>query len=182
MHVGGTRDEAGRPRRRRHRRGRLLSRRWDAVDVHGPGRRHARRGWPDRCRRRGRRIGGAACAPVFQRMRGAASSGRHDLEQRLARWPLLAHDRTEGDDLPLRQGLLATMLGVHRPSVPVTTGVSQRACPIRRRGRAGRHPEPVRPRGGGLRGLSGGTATGRVGSGRDHPVADPGEPGPWTAQ
>jgi CRP-like cAMP-binding protein len=61
----------------------------------------------------------------------AACNGRHNLEERLARWLLMAHDRIEGDELPLTQEFIALMLGVHRPSITVTAGVLQRAGLIR---------------------------------------------------
>lgn len=57
----------------------------------------------------------------------AACNGRHKLEQRLARWLLMAHDRAEGRELPFTQDLLAMMLGVHRPSVTISAKVLQRA-------------------------------------------------------
>jgi CRP-like cAMP-binding protein len=57
----------------------------------------------------------------------AACNGRHGLEQRLARWLLMAHDRVKDDELPLTQEFLAMMLGVHRPSITVTAGILQRA-------------------------------------------------------
>lgn len=57
----------------------------------------------------------------------AACNGRHPLEQRLARWLLMAHDRADGDDLPVTQEFLALMLCVYRPSVTVAAGVLQRA-------------------------------------------------------
>ncbi len=57
----------------------------------------------------------------------AACNGRHGLEQRLARWLLMAHDRADGDEVPLTQEFIATMLGVHRPSITVTAGILQRA-------------------------------------------------------
>lgn len=57
----------------------------------------------------------------------AACNGRHTLEQRLARWLLMALDRLDGDTLPLTQEFLAMMLGVHRPSVTVAAGVLQKA-------------------------------------------------------
>lgn len=66
-----------------------------------------------------------------QVMQTAACNGRHDLEQRLARWLLMAHDRAGGDDLPLTQEFMAMMLGVHRPSITVTAGILQRAGLIR---------------------------------------------------
>lgn len=61
----------------------------------------------------------------------AACNSRHGLEQRLARWLLMAHDRAGDDELPLTQEFMATMLGVHRPSVTVTAGILQRAGLIR---------------------------------------------------
>ncbi len=66
-----------------------------------------------------------------QVMQTAACNGRHDLEQRLARWLLMAHDRAEDDLLPLTQDFMAMMLGVHRPSITVTAGILQRAGLIR---------------------------------------------------
>jgi CRP-like cAMP-binding protein len=61
----------------------------------------------------------------------AACNGRHALEQRLARWLLMAHDRADGDDLPITQEFLALMLCVYRPSITVVAGVLQRAGIIR---------------------------------------------------
>lgn len=52
----------------------------------------------------------------------------HNLEQRCARWLLMTHDRVEGDDFPLKQEFLATMLGVRR------TGVSEVAGRLQRKG------------------------------------------------
>ena len=57
----------------------------------------------------------------------AACNSRHGLEQRLARWLLMAQDRLDGSRLPLTQEFMAMMLGVHRPSVTVTAGILQRA-------------------------------------------------------
>jgi CRP-like cAMP-binding protein len=61
----------------------------------------------------------------------AACNGRHELEQRLARWLLMAHDRTDGDELLITQEFLSLMLRVYRPSVTVVAGVLQRAGIIR---------------------------------------------------
>jgi CRP-like cAMP-binding protein len=61
----------------------------------------------------------------------AACNGRHELEQRLARWLLMAHDRSESDDLPLTQEFLSFMLCVYRPSITVVARVFQRAGIIR---------------------------------------------------
>ena len=70
-------------------------------------------------------------AQQAQVMQTAACNGRHALEQRLARWLLMAHDRSAGDELPVTQDLMAMMLGVHRPSVTVAAGALQRAGLVR---------------------------------------------------
>jgi CRP-like cAMP-binding protein len=66
-----------------------------------------------------------------QIMQTAACNGRHALEQRFARWLLMAHDRADGDALPLTQEFMAMMLGVRRPSITITAGILQRAGLIR---------------------------------------------------
>lgn len=63
----------------------------------------------------------------------AACNGHHDLEQRLARWLLMAHDRLGSDEMALTQDFMAVMLGVHRPSITVMAGILQRAGLIRYR-------------------------------------------------
>jgi CRP-like cAMP-binding protein len=52
-----------------------------------------------------------------QVMVSVACNGAHSLKQRLARWLLMMRDRSDGDALPITQGLLAEMLGVQRPSI-----------------------------------------------------------------
>jgi CRP-like cAMP-binding protein len=47
----------------------------------------------------------------------ALANGRGTLEQRLARWLLMAHDRMENSRLRLTHELLSIMLGVQRPTV-----------------------------------------------------------------
>ena len=66
-----------------------------------------------------------------QVMQTAACNVNHGLEQRLARWLLIAHDRSTSDELSLTQEFMATMLGVDRPSITVTAGILQRAGLIR---------------------------------------------------
>lgn len=61
----------------------------------------------------------------------AACNSSHALDQRLARWLLMAQDRVQGDTLPLTQEFLAMMLGVHRPTISVAAGGLQRAGTIR---------------------------------------------------
>jgi CRP-like cAMP-binding protein len=61
----------------------------------------------------------------------AACNGNHALDQRLARWLLMAHDRAEGDEFPMTQEFLALMLCVHRPGVTVAARLFQQAGLIR---------------------------------------------------
>ena len=49
----------------------------------------------------------------------AACNALHELEPRLARWLLQAHDRTGEDELALTQDLIAQMLGARRSTVTV---------------------------------------------------------------
>lgn len=60
---------------------------------------------------------------VFAFFEQVAQSGAcvnsHPISQRLARWLLMCHDRSEGNDLQITQDFMAQMLGVNRPSVTV---------------------------------------------------------------
>jgi CRP-like cAMP-binding protein len=44
----------------------------------------------------------------------------HTLDQRLARWLLMSHDRNANDGFPLTQEFLSRMLGVRRAGVSVS--------------------------------------------------------------
>jgi CRP-like cAMP-binding protein len=54
---------------------------------------------------------------AVQVMYTALSNTIHSVEERLARWLLMSHDRVNGDELPLTHDFLALMLAVRRPSV-----------------------------------------------------------------
>jgi len=51
----------------------------------------------------------------------------HPVEQRLTRWLLTVSDLLAKADIPLTHELLATMLGVRRPTVTLVVGSLQRA-------------------------------------------------------
>jgi CRP-like cAMP-binding protein len=57
----------------------------------------------------------------------AARNRLHDIEERLARWMIMSHDRIGGDTLPLTQEFLGQMLGARRSSVRVAASVLQKA-------------------------------------------------------
>ncbi len=47
----------------------------------------------------------------------ALSNAVHPVDERLARWLLMTHDRVDGNELPLTHDFLSIMLAVRRPSV-----------------------------------------------------------------
>jgi CRP-like cAMP-binding protein len=76
-------------------------------------------------------------AQVFmtQAAQTAVANGRAKLDERLARWLLMAHDRMEADDVPLTHEFLSVMLGVRRASVTVALdGFKKRGLITVRRG------------------------------------------------
>jgi CRP-like cAMP-binding protein len=62
-----------------------------------------------------------------QTARSSACNRMHEINQRLARWLLLVHDRVPGDELNLTQEFLGEMLGVRRPSVSLAASTLQHA-------------------------------------------------------
>jgi CRP-like cAMP-binding protein len=61
-----------------------------------------------------------------------ACNGAHSLKERLARWLLMMRDRSDGEALPITHGLLAEMLGVHRPTITNAARELERAGLIAR--------------------------------------------------
>jgi CRP-like cAMP-binding protein len=49
----------------------------------------------------------------------ALANGRHKIEERLARWLLMANDRLDGQEVPLTHEFLGVMIGTARPGVSV---------------------------------------------------------------
>ena len=72
-------------------------------------------------------LGGYTQAFLGFVMQSTACNAMHSIEQRLARWLLMAHDRVERDEFPLTQEFVAMMLGATRPTVTVVAGTLQRA-------------------------------------------------------
>lgn len=67
--------------------------------------------------------------PAFmaQTAQTAVANGRAKIEERLARWLLMAHDRMDGDEVPLTHEFLALMLSVRRAGVTETIQKLERA-------------------------------------------------------
>lgn len=61
----------------------------------------------------------------------AACNRAHSVDERMARWLLMTHDRVQGDEFPLTQEFLSQMLGVRRPSVNTAGLALQHAGLIR---------------------------------------------------
>jgi CRP-like cAMP-binding protein len=60
-------------------------------------------------------------------MQSTACNAVHSVEQRLARWLLMAADRVGANSFPLTQEFVAMMLGATRPTVTIVAGTLQRA-------------------------------------------------------
>ena len=61
----------------------------------------------------------------------ALSNGTASLEERLARWLLMANDRLRGDEIPLTHEFLSLMLGVRRAGVTVALHYLEQKALIR---------------------------------------------------
>jgi CRP-like cAMP-binding protein len=70
---------------------------------------------------------GSAGALLRLSSQTAACNRLHSIEQRCARWLLMAHDRIKTDTMPMTQEFLSTMLGVRRAGVTTTAGELQRS-------------------------------------------------------
>lgn len=64
-----------------------------------------------------RRLLHAFSLEIAQISQSAACNGRHSILHRCAKWLLMAHERMDGDELPLTQEFLSVTLAVRRPSV-----------------------------------------------------------------
>ena len=77
-----------------------------------------------------------ANAFLNQATQTAVANGRSKIEERLARWLLMAHDRVRSPELPLTHEFLAMMLAVRRPGVTVAVQhLEDEGVIARRRGR-----------------------------------------------
>jgi CRP-like cAMP-binding protein len=63
----------------------------------------------------------------------ALANGRSKMEERLARWLLMAHDRVGSEELPLTHEFLGLMLGTHRPGVTLAVQALEKERLIRAR-------------------------------------------------
>jgi CRP-like cAMP-binding protein len=64
---------------------------------------------------------------LLQTTTTALANGRSKIEERAARWLLMADDRIDGDDLPLTHEFLGLMLGTHRPGVTIALQALEKA-------------------------------------------------------
>jgi CRP-like cAMP-binding protein len=60
-------------------------------------------------------------------MQSTACNAVHSVEQRLARWLLMARDRMGSNEFPLTQEFAAMMLGASRPTVTIVAATLQKA-------------------------------------------------------
>lgn len=68
---------------------------------------------------------------IHQAGQSAACNLRHNIEERMARWLLMTHDRVGQDEFYLTQEFLGVMLGIRRQSVSLTAATLHEAGMIR---------------------------------------------------
>jgi CRP-like cAMP-binding protein len=68
---------------------------------------------------------------MIQVLQSVACNGTHSVQQRCARWLLMAHDRAGTNSFQLTQEFLAELLGIQRPSVTIVARTLQKAGMIR---------------------------------------------------
>jgi CRP-like cAMP-binding protein len=73
---------------------------------------------------------------MVQTAQTALANGRSKIEERLARWLLMANDRLDGDEVPLTHEFLSVMLGVRRPGVTVALDLLEKEGLIQAKRRA----------------------------------------------
>jgi CRP-like cAMP-binding protein len=69
-------------------------------------------------------------ALLVQNAQAALCNGRHDVEQRLCRWLLLAAERLDDDAIPITHEMLSINLGVRRAGITTLLGTLQRSGAI----------------------------------------------------
>ena len=72
-------------------------------------------------------------ALLIQNSQTILCNARHHIEERLARWLLLARDRLDGDVIPLTHELFSMMLGVRHVGIAAGLAELERMSAIRRR-------------------------------------------------
>ena len=71
-------------------------------------------------------LGRYAAGLAMQVAQTSACNRLHKVEERLARWLLIAQDRVKSNTVRITHDFLATMLGSDRPSVTLAAGILQR--------------------------------------------------------
>jgi CRP-like cAMP-binding protein len=74
-----------------------------------------------------RQIQRFAMVLAMQSTQLAACNRLHDVEERLARWLMMSHDRIDLETMPLTQEFLGQMLGTRRSSVSMAASILQKA-------------------------------------------------------
>jgi CRP-like cAMP-binding protein len=80
-----------------------------------------------RCPQLEKQIQRFAMSLSMQSTQLAACNRLHDVEERLARWLLMSHERIGNETMPLTQEFLGQMLGARRSSVSVAASILQKA-------------------------------------------------------